>query len=263
MKNVNTTRIRKGNLTFYIDDDYVSLRDFILTVPRIFGRHEGELLHEGRNEVRRFSVGELDLVVKRYKRVNLVQRVVYTFFRKSKAERAYKYAHTFRNCGIDTPHEVAYIEQREHGLFVTGYFVSLSCPHPPVFHKLCEQQPFDVRLAEAVTRQILEMHKQGILHGDLNFGNFLYDVKDDGSVHFTVIDINRSRFCKGMPPREKCLKNLCTTTHRRDVYEYIVRYYARLRGWNEEEALGEALGYLERLEERNRKKDQLKNKLKK
>lgn len=107
MKNVNTTRIRKGNLTFYIDDDYVSLRDFILTVPRIFGRHEGELLHEGRNEVRRFSVGELDLVVKRYKRVNLVQRVVYTFFRKSKAERAYKYAHTFRNCGIDTPHEVA------------------------------------------------------------------------------------------------------------------------------------------------------------
>lgn len=261
--NDHTTKIKKGNTTYYINDDYRAVSDFVVTVPQCFAGQRGTLLHMGRNEVRSFMVGTQMLVAKRYKRVNWIQQVVYSFFRATKAARAYRYARTFRSRGIDTPHEVAYIEERTHGLFTTGYFVSLECSHPPVFHELVEKPGLNKPLADAVTDFILEMHSRGILHGDLNFGNFLYEKRPDGSVHFTVIDINRSHFRKGMPPRTQSLRNLSTTTHRRDLYEYIVRRYARLRGWDEADAYAEASGYLEMLERKQRRKDELKQKLKK
>lgn len=259
----NTTKIKKGNFTYYINGDYESVKDFVVTVPHSFAEQQGTLLHAGRNEVRSFMVGKQALVVKRYKRVNWVQRVVYSFFRPSKAARAYRYARAFRERGIDTPHEVAYIEERTHGLFTIGYFVSLECLHPPVFHDLVEEPALNKPLADAVTDFILQMHRHGILHGDLNFGNFLYEQRPDGSVHFTVIDINRSHFCKGMPTRQQSLKNLSTTTHRRDLYEYIIRRYAQLRGWNETDAYAEATNYLEKMERQQQRKDELKHKLKK
>ena len=259
----NEIKIKADNATYHINGDFAADQTFVCSVPQRFADGEGKVLHARRNEVRRFEVGEQQMVVKRYKRVNLVQSVVYSFFRRTKAQRAYDYARLFRERGIDTPREVAYIEQREHGLFTTGYFISLNCPHPPIFKEIVEKPELNTRLADAATAFILEMHTRGILHGDLNFGNFLYEEQADGSVHFTVIDINRSHFRKGMPTRKQCLKNLCTTTHRRDLYEYIVRRYAQLRGWNEDQAYAEALGYLEALEEKQRTKDRLKHKLKK
>ena len=263
MTDKDTIKIKAHNATYYIHRDFAADQVFVCSVPRRMVNGEGDVLHAGRNEVRRVEEDGLQRVVKRYKRVNLVQSVIYSFFRRTKAQRAYDYARVFRERGIDTPREVAYIEQREHGLFTTGYFISLYCPHPPIFKEIVETSELNKRLADAVTAFILEMHRKGILHGDLNFGNFLYDEQADGSIRFAVIDINRSHFCTGMPTREQCLRNLSTTTHRRDLYEYIVRCYARLRGWNEDDACTEALGYLEALEEKQRAKDRLKHKLKK
>ena len=59
-----------------------------------------------------------------YPAANDNQQVVYTFFRPTKAARAFRFAAEFRKRGIVTPHEMAYIEQKEHGLFTTGYFIS-------------------------------------------------------------------------------------------------------------------------------------------
>ena len=61
--------------------------DFIASLPCRFSQ-EGEMLYQGRNLVKRFEWQGHTFIVKRYKRPKLIQRLAYTFWRKSKAERA-------------------------------------------------------------------------------------------------------------------------------------------------------------------------------
>lgn len=250
--------IRHGNLKAVVSPEYAGLAGFATSLPRQLNEGKGEVLHAGRNEVRLFRENGLRLVVKRYKRVNAMQRVVYSFFRRTKAERAFAFAKELRERGVDTPREVAYIEESRNGLFETGYFVSLERPYPPAFDQLVPPKDFDHRLAEDLAAFICYMHSRGILHGDMNFGNFLYHYDNEGRCHFCVIDTNRSRFRRGYPSRKECLWNFRTTTHRRDVFEYIVQAYARLRGWDEAKATKEALRYLDKFEKKHRYKERLK-----
>lgn len=250
--------IRHGGLKVVVHPDYERLAEFAASVPRLFDSGQGRVLHSGRNEVRLFSVCGVDVVAKRYKRVNAIQRVVYSFFRKTKAERAYLFAQLFRERGVDTPHEIAYMEQSRGLLFETGYFLCENCPDPPAFDRLVTPERFDEPMAADLAAFIDYMHSRGILHGDMNFGNFLYRTDLAGHYRFTVIDTNRSHFRDGYPARKECLCNLRTATHRRDVYEYIVRAYARQRRWDESEAVAEANLYLDKFEERHRRKEKLK-----
>ena len=57
------------------------LRDFTERLPELFDR-EGEVLHAGRNTIKAFEAEGERLVVKRFKRPNLLRAVIYTFFRR-------------------------------------------------------------------------------------------------------------------------------------------------------------------------------------
>ena len=244
-----TSGCSNRTLKTVVADDFKSHADFISALPGAFADGQGETIYDQRNQIRRFTDRGQVFVVKRYKPVNALQRVVYTFFRKTKAARAYLFAQEFRRRGIDTPREVAYIETGSGRLFLTGYFVSLEAPGTETHLLLREVKDFSHELADAVARQILTMHSHGVLHGDLNLSNFLC-TEEDGQYRFTMIDINRSHFTDGMPDDETCLQNMVRTTHRRDLYEYLVRSYARLRQWDEQQTADRALRLLDRFENR-------------
>ena len=233
-----------------VSDEYARHADFIRALPDAFAAGQGEVVYDQRNQIRRFTDQGQVFIVKRYKPVNTVQRVVYTFFRNTKACRAYLFAKEFRRRGIDTPREVAYLETGSMGLFRTGYFVSLEAAGTETHLLLREVKDFSHELADAVATQILLMHRHGILHGDLNLSNFLCTEEQDGHYHFTMIDVNRSHFTDGMPDDEACLQNMVRTTHRRDLYGYLVRSYARLRQWDEQQTADRALQLLEKFENR-------------
>ena len=94
-----------------IHPEFVDAAGFIKQLPQSF-EQEGELLYDSRNKVKRYRVNDKDMVVKRYKQPNIVQRIAYTFFKKSKTERAYLFAGMLREKGFSTPHEVAYIDRK-------------------------------------------------------------------------------------------------------------------------------------------------------
>ena len=231
-----------------IANDYQQYAHFISRIPRLFAQNEAEIIYSKRNEVRRILHQGKTFIAKRYKKVNIIQQIVYTFFRKTKAERAYLYAQEFRNRGIDTPREIAYIETTAHGLFTVGYFVSEECPWREAALDLRERADFDRELAQALMQHIVLMHSRGILHGDLNLTNFLYKRDIDGQYHFMMIDINRSHFTEGMPTDTQCLRNLVRITHRRDLYQYLILQYAKLRNWPADTTLKQALQLLNRFE---------------
>ena len=228
---------------------YQQYTDFISQIPELMEQGQCELIYDKRNQIARFRHDGQIFMVKRFKRVNLVQQVVYTFFRSTKCERAYRFAQEFLSRGIATPQPIAYMEVRRLGLFTTGYFVSEEVEGTETHLLLREVQDYPKDLAEAVACQIVLMHQKGILHGDLNLSNFLCTKHSDG-YHFTMIDINRSHFCDGMPSNEDCLKNMVRLTHRRDLYEDLVRCYARLRGWDEKVSIRKAVALLNRFENR-------------
>ena len=68
-----------------------------------------------------------------------------------------------------------------------------------------------------------------------------------------MIDTNRSHFCNGYPSDSECLKNMVRLTHRRDLYEDLVRRYALLRGWDADETARRSLALLTRFEHRRLK----------
>lgn len=141
-----------------IHPDFMQTADFIKQLPQHFAQ-EGELLYEGRNEVRRYRVKNEWLVVKKYKQPNIIQRIVYTFFKKSKTERAYLFAGMLRKRGFDTPHEVAYIEKKRGGLFLDGYFISTQCDFPPL-SKVLWQRRFDKHAANELAAFMVQLHEK-------------------------------------------------------------------------------------------------------
>lgn len=232
-----------------VDDRYQDQAAFIAQLPQRIESGEGEMVYDKRNLVVRFRCGAETWMVKRFKRVNFIQQLVYSFFRKTKAERAFLFAERFQSKGIRTPQRVAYMEERRMGLFTVGYFVSIEAEGKESHLLLREVQDYDPQLAEAVACQVVLMHSKGILHGDLNLSNFLCTADAEG-YHFSMIDINRSKFCEGFPSDRQCLDNLVRLTHRRDLYEDLIRRYARLRGWDADATATKALALLDRFENR-------------
>ena len=250
-------------MNIHVDSRYAHLLDYLKDIPRRLMLGEGESLHEGRNSVRAFDADGIRLVVKRYKPVCFVRQVAYTFFCRTKARKAFLFAGILREKGFDTPREVAYIEEKRFVLFHVGYFISLRIDSPTACSALEDVPDFDKTTASDLAALFVEMHRKGVMHGDMNLGNFLFRKKEDGHYAFTIIDTNRSRFLSRELSREECLRNLRTVTHRRDLFEYIIRTYAALRGWNVEKTLREALRLLDGFERRKNRKRIWKERLKK
>lgn len=238
-----------------VHPNYAAFEAEIARLPETFDT-QGELLHSGRNTVKRFVRADGNWVVKRYKRPNLVQRIAYTFFKPGKAERAYRYAWMLLEKGISTPEGIAYIEIKKGGLIEDCYFVSTECTDIPLYPELVDTPDYDRALADTLAVFIVHLHSLGILHGDLNLNNILYRVADGGQLHFTLIDTNRSHF-KAILSSKECLENLKRVTHRRDLLKYIIGKYAELRGWNPDVCVHFVLEALKRFEKRREWKRRL------
>ena len=80
-----------------ISPAYQFMEKELFNIPRMFDEEKGEIVYSGRNLVRRFLIQEIPVIAKRFKRVNFFQQIAYTFFRSTKAERAFRYAGIFRS----------------------------------------------------------------------------------------------------------------------------------------------------------------------
>lgn len=85
------------------------LRQFVEELPQRFSK-EGEVLQDRRNTIKVFHVNGLDINVKRFRVPFFFNRIIYTFFRASKASKAYLNALEVLRRGFETPHSIAYIE---------------------------------------------------------------------------------------------------------------------------------------------------------
>ena len=216
---------------------YQIFRPFISQLPGIFDT-SGKILYQGRNTIKSFIYNNREWIVKRYKKPNLIQQIIYTFFKKSKAERAYLYAQILQSKGISTPEGIAYIEQKKNPT-------------------LGGSEEFDTYLADCLAAFFVQMHTKGFLHGDPNLNNILYHKDKEGNVSFSVIDTNRSVF-KSSPTQQECLDNLKRITHQRKLLQYITTQYAILRKWDTGQSVETVMKALDKFEKRRKVKHAIK-----
>ena len=153
-------------------------------------------------------------MVKRYKRPSAFNAVMYSFFRKSKARRAYEHALRLRELEIDTPEPVAWSEYRRNGLITETYFVSRRSDYAPLT-AATERFPTSdsLPMLEAFARFTVRLHEKGICHEDFNQTNILWRHDEaTGRYHFQLIDINRMKFLRRPLRPDECMWRFYTSS---------------------------------------------------
>ena len=82
----------------HIHPHYAAYESYIRAIPSEEYERE-EVYCNRRNTVERVRFGDKDFVIKKYKRPALINCLIYTWFRKSKAQRAFEYAELFLQRG--------------------------------------------------------------------------------------------------------------------------------------------------------------------
>ena len=159
----------------HIHPHYAAYESYIRAIPSEEYERE-EVYCNRRNTVERVRFGDKDFVIKKYKRPALINCLIYTWFRKSKAQRAFEYAELFLQRGIETAPPVAYIEIKKNGFFHTGYFISEYLPYPLVtdmFGTEMEEEE-KKRLRHDLVDFTLQLHLNKVLPLDYNPKNIFY-----------------------------------------------------------------------------------------
>jgi hypothetical protein len=217
-------------MNIQLNQKYSSLADFVRRIPHFFD-NQGTLFYEGRNCIKIFEVNGLCLNVKRYHRPLLFNQLIYGFFRKPKAVKAYRNALNVLESGFETPEPIACILEKRFGLLGFSYFVSL---HHSTGNQIRDYwfsmgEGEDKIFLKAFARYSAELHQAGIYHLDYSPGNILHEKKADG-YHFTLVDINRMKF-QNVTLEEGCC-NFSRLFEYDDAVRIVAEEYAIRRGFD-------------------------------
>ena len=222
-------------------ENHSELEHFIDDLPLAFNK-EGITLHDERNIIKSFTLDNDFIVVKRFKKPNLFQRIAYTFFRPSKMVRALWNANKLQQLGIDTPYVFAMIEIKNRVLLTDGFLLTAFCDKIPLEQALGHSGDFDHDIAKEFARFMARLHELGIVHGDLNSTNVRFKKEADKCM-FSLIDINRMKILPSSKKLsiEECLTNFTQFTANYKLLEFVITCYAEERKWNVESTVSRGL----------------------
>jgi hypothetical protein len=216
------------------------LRDFLLNFDI-----SGVMFCDGkRNKIKLFEFENTIVNVKSFKVPNLINRIVYKFVRKSKAERSFEYANRLIELGIGTPQPIAFAEKYTSLGLGRSFYV---CEHLKVdltFRELVEIDNYPDY--NNILRQFMQfcflLHEKGIEFLDHSPGNTLIKKVGEGKYDFFLVDLNRMNFHSEMD-FESRMKNLSHLTPRMDMVAQMSAEYAKLYTIEKEEKIFEQMWF--------------------
>lgn len=221
-----------------INDTFENFRDFLLNIKSHFNKNT-QTIHKARNELKIINHNNIDTVVKSFKVPNLLRRIIYTYFRDSKAKKSYDYSIKIEKF---TPKAIGYIEFYENRLLSESYFVSEKFEYDFTIREPILDSNFFQRddILKAFARFTYELHEDEILHKDYSPGNILIK-KDSDNFIFKVVDINRMEF-KELSIDER-LKNFNKLWANDEDIIIIAKEYAKIADEDENKCVETALKY--------------------
>ena len=197
---------------------------------------QGKPFGEGkRNIIKLFELEGKVVNIKSFKIPNLINKIAYRYFRKSKARRSYEYATILLEKGIGTPQPIAYLENYNWIGLKDSYYASEHLNCDLTYRELVEIPDFPDH--ENILRQFTHfsyyLHQKGVEFKDHSPGNTLIKKGINGDYEFFLVDLNRMNFHEKMS-FELRMKNLSRLTPVRDMIIVMSNEYAKLSGESEQ-----------------------------
>ena len=217
------------SVTVKIHDNSALTKDQLMSAIKNFDQ-QGEMIGNGyRNVIKILTIGGERYNIKEFKVPNLVNKIVYKFFRKSKAERSFLYATRLLKAGILTPSPEAFVEYKSAFTFGSSYYISKQLTYDFTIRKLIDEPECDDydNILRQFTQFTYRLHENGIHFLDHSPGNTLIK-KEDGVYKFYLVDLNRMDF-KTLSYDER-LANFARLSPKDYMLDIISDEYAKLIG---------------------------------
>jgi Lipopolysaccharide kinase (Kdo/WaaP) family len=209
----------------------VKYRDFELEIDNFIKTFDssGENIKDARNKLKLFKLNDKIVNIKSFRIPNLINQIVYKYFRKSKAQRSFEYATKLTQLGIGTPNPIAYYEFTTPLLYKKSFYVSEQLECDFTYRELIHDFNFPCyeQILREFTRFTFDLHEKGIHFSDHSPGNTLI-LKNGDHYSFYLVDLNRMKF-ESMN-FENRIKNFSRLTKHKSMVEVMSDEYAKCIG---------------------------------
>jgi len=182
-----------------------------------------------RNSIKLFQLDDKTVNIKSFKIPNIINQIVYNFFRKSKAQRSFEYANKLIELGVGTPKPIAYFEFKSPFLFGKSFYVSEQLDCDLTYRELITNlnYPNYENILRAFTRFTFGLHEKGINFLDHSPGNTLIK-KGESGYKFYLVDLNRMKF-ESMNFEDR-MKNFARLSKLKSMIKIMSDEYAKVSG---------------------------------
>ena len=225
---------RSAMYNLQINTSFIAFKDFLITHISNFDT-TGKYFVEGqRNSIKLFDLGATVANIKSFKKPNIVNKIIYRFFRKSKAKRSFEYGNFLIENGIGTPTPIAFFENFDWLGLSSSYYVSEHLVSDLTFRELVEIPDFPdhENILRQFTQFSYQLHQKGIEFKDHSPGNTLIKKNENGDYDFFLVDLNRMAFHQQMDFALR-MKNLCRLTPKKEMVQVMANEYAKCSGEDE------------------------------
>ena len=182
-----------------------------------------------RNKIKLFELDSKTINIKSFKIPHFINKIVYKYFRKSKARRSFEYATTLLKKGIGTPQPIAFLENFDAVGLTDSYYVSEHLQCDLTFRELVEIPDFPDydNILRQFTRFSFDLHEKGIEFLDHSPGNTLIKKVSENQYDFFLVDLNRMNFHDEIS-FEMRMKNLSHLTPKKEMIAVMSNEYSKL-----------------------------------
>ena len=247
-----------------INEKYKSDENNIMQIINGF-QTSGQLFGNGdRNRIKLFELNEKTINIKSFKIPNIVNKIAYKYFRKSKAKRSFEYATILLEKGIGTPEPIAFLENFSFIGLKDSYYVSEHLVTELTYRELVEipDYPDNDTILRQFSKFCFDLHEKGVEFLDHSPGNTLIKKIDDNKYAFFLVDLNRMNFHDVMSFEQR-MNNFSRLTPKKEMVAVMSNEYAKFYKEKSEAEIFEKMWQAtEDFQESFAKKKRLKKKLK-
>ncbi|TDE30353.1 Kdo domain containing protein [Flavobacterium ranwuense] len=225
---------------------------------------KGTLFGDGkRNKIKLFELEGKTINIKSFKIPNLINKVAYKYFRKSKARRSFEYASALLEKGIGTPQPIAFLENYNWLGLTDSYYASEHLETELTFRELVEipSYPDHDAILRQFTKFSFDLHEKGIEFLDHSPGNTLIKKVSENQYQFFLVDLNRMNFHKAMDFNQR-MENLSRLTPKKEMIAIMSDEYAKYYTESSNVIFDKMWESTNQFQEKFGKKQRLKKKLK-
>lgn len=215
-----------------------------------------------RNAIKIFELDSKKVNVKSFKLPNLFNKIVYGYFRKSKAKRSFEFATILLQRNIGTPQPIAYFENSDIIGLKDSYYMSEQMDIDLLFRDLIinDNYPDKENILRQFVQFMFDLHEKNIEFIDNTSGNTLIKKVGENKYDFYLVDLNRMNFDRKMSLKKRML-NMSKLTNKPDIVKVMSDEYAKLSNKTYDEIYNLLAVGSENFQERFKRKRRLKKKL--